>query len=82
MHDEAHIIRVQSGSAREWTPLDAFPEPLHTIFTTSLERSERLLGEGFKGLTTDGNVEPGLFPVTKTGVSLQPVVDAVRRFYA
>jgi Protein of unknown function (DUF3500) len=80
MHDEAHIIRVQSGSAREWTPLDAFPEPLHTIFTTSLERSERLLGEGFKGLTTDGNVEPGLFPVTKTGVSLQPVVDAVRRF--
>ena len=80
MHDEAHIIKVQSGSAREWTPLDAFPEPLHTIFTTSLERSERLLAEDFKGLTTDGKVVPGLFPVQKTGVTLQPVVDAVRRF--
>ncbi len=61
-------------------PARCIPEPLHTIFTTSLERSARLLGEEFKGLTTDGTVAPGLFPVKKTGVSLQPVVDAVRRF--
>ena len=79
---DPQVIRVQSGSARKYTPLEAFPEPLFTIFSTSLARSERLLAEDFTGITTAGAVEPGLFPSGATGVSLQPVLEAARRFQA
>src|SRR3954447_12943862 len=32
--------------------------------------------EPFTGLTTDGNVVPGLFPLQATGVSTAPIVEA------
>ena len=38
------------------------------------------LAEPFKGVTTDGHVVPGLFPIRATGVSTRPVIDATRRF--
>jgi hypothetical protein len=34
----------------------------------------------FKGLTANGTIEPGLFPIKATGVSTQPVRDAAQRF--
>ncbi|MDA1305719.1 MAG: DUF3500 domain-containing protein [Acidobacteria bacterium] len=34
----------------------------------------------FKGLTADGTIEPGLFPITATGVSTRPVREAAQRF--
>lgn len=34
----------------------------------------------FKGLTADGTIEPGLFPIQATGVSTRPVRDAAQRF--
>ncbi len=34
----------------------------------------------FKGVTTDGNVVPGLFPVRQTGHSTRPIVDAAKAF--
>jgi hypothetical protein len=36
----------------------------------------------FKGVTTDGSVVPGLFPIRATGVSTAPVVNAAGRFLA
>ena len=36
----------------------------------------------FRGVTTDGNVLPDLFPVRATGVSTKPVMDAARAFVA
>ena len=36
----------------------------------------------FKGVTTDGNVMPGLFAVRSTGVTTKPVADAASRFLA
>lgn len=38
--------------------------------------------EPFKGVTTDGNVVPGLFPIRATGVSTAPVRDAAAKFLA
>jgi hypothetical protein len=38
------------------------------------------LAAPFKGITTDGNVIPGLFPIQKTGVSTAPVREAAERF--
>lgn len=40
------------------------------------------LAEPFKGITTNGSVRAGLFPIRSTGVSTEPVVSAARRFLA
>jgi hypothetical protein len=47
-----------------------------------LVRARESLGEEFRGITADGNVRPGLFPVRKTGVSLEPILRAARDFLA
>lgn len=41
---------------------------------------ERGLAEEFKGVTTDGNPIPGLFPIRSTGVSTAPVRRAAEKF--
>jgi len=47
----------------------------------SLEEQEKLaIAEGFKGLTTDGKVVPGLFGIKSTGVSTEPVRKAAEAF--
>src|SRR5690606_746980 len=38
------------------------------------------LKEPFKGITTDGTVREGLFPIRSTGVSTAPVVQAAGTF--
>ena len=42
----------------------------------------RALAEPFKGVTTDGTVEKGLFPLRQTGVSTEPVARAAKDFLA
>jgi hypothetical protein len=37
------------------------------------DTAERSVGEPFKGVTTDGNVVPDLFPLTRTGISTEPI---------
>ncbi|MCI0488901.1 MAG: DUF3500 domain-containing protein [Blastocatellia bacterium] len=41
-----------------------------------MQSAEAALAEEFKGITTDGNVIPGLFSIKKTGVSTKPIKDA------
>ena len=40
------------------------------------------LAEPYKGVTSNGSVEPGLFPIASTGVSTEPVRLAADRFLA
>ena len=40
------------------------------------------LAEPFKGLTTDGAIVEGLFPIRATGVSTTPVGEAAQTFLA
>ena len=40
------------------------------------------LADPFKGITTDGNVLPSLFEITRTGVSSEPVRNAAEKFIA
>jgi hypothetical protein len=40
------------------------------------------LAEPFKGVTSDGTVEPGLFAVRATGVTTRPIREAAERFLA
>ena len=42
-------------------------------FRRMRENAERLVREPFAGLTTDGHVMPGLFPLQATGVSTEPI---------
>ena len=48
----------------------------------SEEDETKGLAEAFKGVTTDGNVLSGLFQVSPTGVSTEPVRMAAERFIA
>jgi hypothetical protein len=47
-----------------------------------LQTAGASLAEPFKGITTNGRVVPGLFPIQATGVSTRPLLDAARAFLA
>ena len=38
------------------------------------------LADPFKGITTNGDIVPGLFPIARTGVSTEPVRNAAEKF--
>jgi hypothetical protein len=62
------------GSARHW--VDPPPEN----WQRAIARAEAALAEPYRGVTTDGLVVPGLFPLEQTGVSTRPIVNAARAF--
>src|SRR5687767_6376264 len=47
-----------------------------------LDGAEAGLSQPFKGVTADGNVVPGLFPVRKSGVSTEPIRWAAEAYLA
>jgi Protein of unknown function (DUF3500) len=49
-------------------------------FSRMGDNAERLVGEPFKGVTTDGNLVPGLYPLGTTGVSTEPIRRAAIKF--
>jgi len=52
-------------------------------FRQMSESAERAgLADPFKGITTDGRVVPGLFPIRSTGISTEPVRNAAEKFLA
>src|SRR5262245_7275422 len=57
------------------------PADLAERFKRMSEDAERKgLADPFKGITSNGQVEPGLFPVHSTGVSTEPVRVAAEKF--
>jgi hypothetical protein len=67
---------LPSMSAR--TRPAGFPPFLQTIFDAAAASLTRPL----VGISTDGNVRPGLFPLHATGVPAAPILDAARGFLA
>jgi len=47
-----------------------------------VEKSLAAAAEPFKGITSDGNVIPGLFAIQKTGISTQSIREAAENFLA
>jgi hypothetical protein len=76
------LITTGHASAKRFTPLSEFPERLQTVVGGAMERAKKALAERFEGVTNDGKVVPGLFPIRKTGVSVQPIIDAANAFAA
>jgi len=53
-------------------------KPLQDLFASW----RKSLEENFVGMTANGQVREGLFPIRKTGASTQPVIDAAKAFLA
>ena len=87
-HDHAHPHIAepprQRPALRRRLPAPAYePPPKYSEFLQRmLGRARESLKEEFRGVTADGLVRPGLFPVRKTAVSLAPVLRAAHDFLA
>jgi Protein of unknown function (DUF3500) len=87
-HDHARPHNPESArqhpTLRRRLPMAAYEAPprYSDFLQRMLVRARESLGEAFRGVTADGIVRPGLFPVHKTGVSLEPIVRAARDFLA
>jgi Protein of unknown function (DUF3500) len=55
---------------------------LTLIAIAALAQRPNPLAEPFKGVTANGTIEQGLFPIRSTGVSTSPVRDAAQKFLA
>ena len=58
------------------------PDMAERFRQMSADYERKGLAEPFKGITTNGTVEPGLFGIHSTGVSTAPVRTAAERFLA
>ena len=58
----------------------SLPPVLPEFIKNYMQMAEASVAEPFKGITTDGQVVPGLFPLLATGVPTQPIVDAAAAF--
>ena len=58
------------------------PDMAERFRKMSEDAESKGLAEPFKGITADGRVAPGLFPIRSTGVSTAPVRNAAERFLA
>ena len=72
-------IHLQSGASSQAPPPKRPPSELLRL---SLAAETPGLAEPFKGITTNGQIEPGLFRIRSTGVSTAPVRKAVETFLA
>ena len=73
---EFGLRRLPSMSAR--TRPGAYPPFLQSV----LDAATVALAEPLVGITTDGKVRRGLFPLRATGVSTRPILDAAQGFLA
>jgi hypothetical protein len=62
--------------------LAQFQRDSRTSAWRNVANAEKLTSEPFRGVTADGNVEPGLFALQSTGVSTEPVKAAAEAFLA
>jgi hypothetical protein len=68
------LRKRQPVAARELAP------DVGERFRRMRDNAERLVSEPFTGITTDGNVTSGLFPLARTGVSTEPIRRAASAF--
>jgi hypothetical protein len=72
-------IRGSGITAHAQQPSENRAEPFQRL---SKHAESRGLVERFKGITTDGTIVSGLFPMRATGVSTEPVRQAADAFLA
>ncbi|HXP74953.1 MAG TPA: DUF3500 domain-containing protein [Stellaceae bacterium] len=55
-------------------------EPLPEVLQRLLELGQRELAQDFRGITADGRVVPGLFPISRTGVTTERLAKAATAY--
>jgi hypothetical protein len=79
----ARKIRPPLGDATRFVDPEHFPEPGRTAIRNAIARAQKALAEDYKGITATGGAPPsGLFPIFKTGISVQSIIDATLAFTA
>ena len=79
----ARKIRPPLGDATRFVDPERFPEPGRTAVRNAMARAQKALAENYKGITAPGGeASSDLFPIVKTGVSVQPIIDAALAFAA
>jgi len=90
----AHPVRTRLALAASFAAMLCGPMLTRTAFSQrapdtaekyramSAKYETEGLAEPFKGITTNGHVETGLFPIRSTGVSTEPVRKAAETFLA
>ncbi len=79
----ARKTRPRLGDATRFVDPEHFPEPGRTAVRNAMARARKALAEDYKGITAPGGAAPsGLFPIFKTGVTVQPIIDAALAFAA
>ena len=77
------MATLRPRTTRPKTPAKhPFELPPQGVLRTYMERAKATLKEPFVGITPDGKLAPGLFSIRKTGVSVQPIIDAAVDFLA
>jgi Protein of unknown function (DUF3500) len=72
--------KYPSRSALRPSPLSELHPSVQKELQHILDVDTAAFAEPFKGVTTDGTIRPGLFSIQKTGITLQPVLDAAVAF--
>ena len=76
------VWTMSPGVAQQARPAAPAPRPPAELLRLSLAAETPGLADPFKGITTNGQVEPGLFAIKSTGVSTAPVRQAAEAFLA
>ena len=80
-NETARNIRPSRGaSATRFTPFSSLPEPARSRRQQFFDRAQASLAEDFSGISAGGVLAEGLFPIMKSGVSVQPIVEAANAF--
>jgi hypothetical protein len=80
--EQPNIVTRPGFSALEPTPFSQYAGRAREVVGAAIRRAEESLAGPFHGITTDGAVRGGLFPIAATGISLRPVIDAAESLLA
>ena len=76
-------VRPSIGaSATRFTDIASFPEPARSRLRQVFDFAKEALADDFTGITSGDGPADGLFPIVRTGVSAQPIVDAANALRA
>lgn len=74
--DDVQTVTKPGFSALKPTPFSQYAGRAREVVGAAIKRAEESLAGSFDGITTDGSLRTGLFPIASTGVSTQPIADA------
>ena len=80
LHDRRTFFSLLASSSILAPRCFAASEMAERFRKMSEDAERKGLADPFKGITTDGHVTPGLFPIHSTGVSTEPVRNAAEKF--